>query len=166
MLKRISWFGLTVLLAVAGCSSDNGVSEQYRYTPPTPVPVTSNAQVKVPYDLLWGRAQNWLKEKGFNSQGAVTGGVLTASVESYADGLRYLDCGKGGSKVSIEAPAVKVSIMITQNAADAIASINLKGNTTVSYIENNGEKIPAPSITPVCVSNGQLETDFLAYINR
>lgn len=165
MLKRFGWL-VSALLVLAGCSSDSGMSEQYRYTPPTPVPVTSNAQVTVPYDLLWGRAQNWLKEKGFNSQGEVTGGVLTASMESYADGLRYLDCGKGGSKVSIESPAVKISIMITQNADASIASINLKGNTTVSYIENNGEKIPAPSITPVCVSKGQLEADFLAYINR
>ena len=91
---------------------------------------------------------------------------MSASQESYGDGLKYLDCGKGGSRVSIEQPAVKINLMITQNADKAVASINLKGTTTVSYLEGNGEKVAAPSVTPVCVSNGQLETDFLSYINR
>lgn len=166
MNKKLSAFGISLLLLIAGCSSDSGVSEQYRYTPPTPVPIKTNADVNVPYDLLWGRAQRWLSEKGFEGQGEVTGGVLSASQESYSDGTRYLDCGKGGSRVSIEPPAVKINILITQNADHAVASINLKGNTTISYIEGNGDKIPAPSITPVCVSNGQLEQDFLNYINR
>jgi len=166
MNKKLGFIGFSAILLMAGCSSDSGVSEQYRYTPPTPVPVKTNADVNVPYDLLWGRAQRWLSEKGFEGQGEVTSGVLSASQESYADGLRYLDCGKGGSKVSIEPPAVKINILITQNADHAVASMNLKGNTTISYIESNGDKIPAPSITPVCVSNGQLEEDFLNYINR
>ena len=45
--------------------------------------VKTNAEVNVPYDLLWGRAQQWLSEKGFEGQGEVTGGVLSASQESY-----------------------------------------------------------------------------------
>jgi hypothetical protein len=166
MNKTLSCISVAVVLLSAGCSSSSGVSEQYRYTPPTPAPVQTSAEVNVPYDLLWGRAQRWLAEKGFEGQGEVASGVLSASQESYADGLRYLDCGKGGSRVSIEQPAVKINVMITQNADKAVASINLKGTTSVSYLESSGEKIAAPSVTPVCVSNGQLEADFLAYINR
>ncbi len=166
MNKTLGCIGVSMVLLLAGCSGSSGVSEQYRYTPPTAVPVQTNTEVNVPYDLLWGRAQRWLMDKGFDGQGEVTAGVLSASQESYADGLRYLDCGKGGSRVSIEQPAVKINIMITQNAEKSIASINLKGTTTVSYLEGNGEKIAAPSVTPVCVSNGQLEADFLSYINR
>jgi hypothetical protein len=169
MNMKVGFLATCVVALMVGCSSSGDkpdLSEQYRYTAPTAVPVKTSAEVNVPYDLLWGRAQHWLAEKGLEGHGQVTGGVLTATKESYQDGLRYLDCGKAGSRVSIAPPAVKINIMITQNASKGVASINVKGTTTVAYIEENGEKVQAPSVTPVCVSNGQLEADFLSYINR
>ena len=53
MNKTLSCIGVAVVLLLAGCSGSSGVSEQYRYTPPTPVPVQTSAEVDVPYDLLW-----------------------------------------------------------------------------------------------------------------
>jgi len=162
-----------ILLSIAlstlavGCSTTNKTSEQYKYTPPTPTPITTNAEVDVPYDLLLGRAQRWMDEKGFQrDDGQSATGVITSTVKDYADGLKVMDCGKGGSKVSIAAPTTKISIMVTQNGDKGIASINLKGNTSVSYVESNGVSVPAPSITPVCVSNGQLEANFISYVNH
>lgn len=169
MNMKVGLLASCVLTLMVGCSSSSDktdLAEQYRYTAPTAVPVKTSAEVNVPYDLLWGRAQRWLAEKGLEGHGQVTGGVLTATKESYQDGLRYMNCGQAGSRVSIEPPAIKINIMITQNANKGVASINVKGTTSVAYIEENGEHVPAPSVTPVCVSNGQLEADFLSYINR
>lgn len=153
-------------VGLAGCSSSNQNSEQYKYTPPTPVPLKPNAEVNVPYDLLWGRAKHWMADKGFQPEGDLSNGVLTSTIQNNPNGARYLDCGKGGSRVSIAPPTTVLSVMVTQNGDKSVASITLRGNTTVSYVDDNGEKVPAPSITPTCVSNGQLEADFISNVGR
>lgn len=164
-MKRYLALGMLPLL-LAACSSDPGLSEQYRYTPPTAQATNNTAEMDMPYDLVWSRAEHWFAEHqlALHSQTRASG-LLAAEQENYAEGLDYLDCGSGGSKVAIEAPTLRVNLILTENMGKTVATVNVKGSTTVSFIDSDGSHVAAPSITPVCVSNGKLEKDLMAALN-
>lgn len=155
-------------VVLAGCASNQPQqSADYQYTPPTPVAITSNGEIAKPYDLTWARAERWLKEHNLaatNQDRAA--GLLSVTQADYVDGLKYLDCGNGGSKVAIANPDVKLNLIITPNGDKSAANVNLKGTSRVDYIDNDGSRIAAPSVTPVCVSRGVLESELLQYLNQ
>ncbi|MGL4919531.1 MAG: hypothetical protein ACRC4H_12525, partial [Plesiomonas sp.] len=93
-------------------------------------------------------------------------GLLSVTQADYVDGLKYLDCGNGGSKVAIANPDVKLNLIITPNGDKSAANVNLKGTSRVDYIDSDGSRIAAPSVTPVCVSRGVLESELLQYLNQ
>lgn len=155
-------------VVLAGCASNQPQqSADYQYTPPTPVAITSNGEIAKPYDLTWARAERWLKEHNLaatNQDRAA--GLLSVTQADYVDGLKYLDCGNGGSKVAIANPDVKLNLIITPNGDKSAANVNLKGTSSVDYIDSDGSRIAAPSVTPVCVSRGVLESELLQYLNQ
>lgn len=162
-MKRLLAPALLLPVLLTACSSNPGLSEQYRYTPPTQVATNNTSEMDMPYDLTWARAERWFADKQLPlKSSARSSGLLAAEQTDYADGLDYLDCGSGGSKVAIEAPTLRVNLIITENLGQTIATISVKGSTTVSFIDNDGSHVPAPSITPVCVSNGKLEKALMA----
>ena len=161
-MKKFAALGLLPLLMTA-CSSDNGLSEQYRYTPPTAVANNSMAEFDKPFDLVWARAQRWFADNHLALQSQDRGsGLLAAQQVNYTDGLNFLDCGSGGSKVAIENPTMKPSLILTESNGKTVAALSVKGTTTVAYLESDGSHVPAPSVVPVCVSKGTMEKDLLA----
>lgn len=164
-MKRYLALGVLPLLLTA-CSSDNGLSEQYRYTPPTAVATNNTAEFDKPYDLVWSRAEHWFAENQLPLQSqARQSGLLAAEQANYENGLKYLDCGSGGSKVAIESPALRVNLILTENTGKTVATVNVKGTTTVSFLDSDGTHVAAPSIVPTCVSNGKLEAALMAALN-
>lgn len=87
-----------MVLLLAGCSAPV-VYQNNIVIPPTAVPVQTSTEVNVLRFIMGPASVCWLAEKGFEGQGEVTGGVLSASC--YADGLRHMDCSKGGSRVKV-----------------------------------------------------------------
>ncbi|WP_409420880.1 hypothetical protein ABHF91_14025 [Pseudaeromonas sp. ZJS20] len=162
-MKRLLAPALLLPVLLTACSSDPGLSEQYRYTPPTVVATNNTSEMDKPYDLAWARAERWFADKQLPLQSnARSSGLLAAEQTNYANGLDYLDCGSGGSKVAIEAPTLRVNLIITENLGKTVATVNVKGSTSVSFIDSDGSHVAAPSITPVCVSNGKLEEELMA----
>lgn len=162
-MKKIV-LGMSTALLLAGCAGDSGVAEQeqYKYTPPTRIATNNTTEVNKPFDLVWARTEKWLTEQGLKVEAQQReSGLLTASLNAHVDGLEYLDCGSGGSRVFIADPDIKVTVLITQSGEQTVATANVKGSTSVSFVEPSGEKIPAPSIVPLCVSRGTLEADLL-----
>lgn len=155
-------------VVLAGCASNQPQqSADYQYTPPTPVAITSNGEIAKPYDLTWARAERWLKEHNLAATHQDrAAGLLSVTQADYVDGLKYLDCGNGGSKVAIANPDVKLNLIITPNGDKSAANVNLKGTSRVDYIDSDGSRIAAPSVTPVCVSRGVLESELLQYLNQ
>lgn len=92
-------------------------------------------------------------------------GLLAAQQQGYAEGLSFLDCGVGGSKVAIENPTLRVNLILTESLGKTVATVNVKGSTSVSFVESDGSHIAAPSVTPTCVSNGKLEEALMAALN-
>ncbi len=156
--------GVGVALVLGGCASDSGVNdqEQYKYTPPTPVATSNTTEVNKPFDLVWGRTEKWLGERGLQLESQQReSGLLSASLPAHVDGLKYLDCGRGGSRVAIADPDIKVTVLVIQSAGQTVATVNVRGSTSVSFVEPSGETIAAPSILPLCISRGTLEADLL-----
>ena len=153
-------------LLMTACSSDNGLSEQYRYTPPTAVATNNTAEFDKPFDLVWSRAERWFADQQLPLQSqARTSGLLAAQQDNYAEGLDYLDCGSGGNKVAIENPSLHVNLILTESLGKTVATVNIKGTTTVSFLGAAGSHVPAPSIVPSCVSNGKLEAALMAALD-
>ena len=164
-MKKYALLGALPLLMTA-CSSDNGLSEDYRYTPPTAVATNNTAEFNKPFDLVWDRAEEWLKDKRLTLQSQDrSSGLLAVQQENYADGLEFLDCGSGGSKVAIENPTMKINLILTESNGKTVATLSVKGTTTVSYLESDGRHVPAPSVIPSCVSKGTMEKDLMAALN-
>lgn len=164
-MKRYLALGMLPLL-MSACSSDNGLSEAYRYTPPTAVATNNTAEFDKPFDLVWARAARWFGDNQLPLLSQERGsGLLAAQQEHYADGLKFLDCGSGGTKVAIEDPTLRVNLILTESQGKTVATVNVKGSTSVAFIESDGSHIPAPSITPSCVSNGKLEAALMAALN-
>jgi hypothetical protein len=91
---------------------------------------------------------------------------MTANVENSADGLEWLDCGTMGSKVALGNPNLQINLIITQSGNNSVATVNVKGNTQLYFVESSGERVLAPSITPVCVSRGSLEQSLFATLGN
>ncbi|MGL4268420.1 MAG: hypothetical protein ACRCR6_01355, partial [Plesiomonas sp.] len=129
-------------VVLAGCASNQPQqSADYQYTPPTPVAITSTGEIAKPYDLTWARAERWLKEHNLAASNPDRGaGLLSVTQTDYVDGLKYLDCGEGGSKVAIANPDVKLNLIITPNGDKSTASVNLKGTSRVDYIDSDGSR--------------------------
>jgi hypothetical protein len=164
-MKYSAALGLIPLLMTA-CSSDNGLSEQYRYTPPTAVATNNTAEFDKPFDLVWSRAERWFADQQLPLQSQERGsGLLAAQQADYAQGLDYLDCGSGGSKVAIENPALHVNLILTESLGKTVATVNVKGSTTISFLEADGSHVAAPSVVPSCVSNGKLEAALMAALD-
>lgn len=158
--------GLIAVL-LAGCASDNGSNEDYRYTAPQALATNNTQSMQIPVDLVWSRAEKWFKDHGLqieNSQRAA--GLMTAYLPQAADGLKWLDCGSMGSKVVAGDPNVQVNLIITQSGDNSVATVNVKGNTQLFYIESSGDRVPAPSLKPVCVSRGSLENGLFAALGN
>lgn len=136
-------------VVLAGCASNQPQqSADYQYTPPTPVAITSNGEIAKPYDLTWARAERWLKEHNLaatNQDRAA--GLLSVTQADYVDGLKYLDCGNGGSKVAIANPDVKLNLIITPNGDKSAANVNLKApaaSTTSIAMAAGSPRHPSP----------------------
>ena len=83
-----------------------------------------------------------------------------------SDGLEWLDCGTMGSKVALGNPNLQINLIITQSGNNSVATVNVKGNTQLYFVESSGERVLAPSITPVCVSRGSLEQSLFSTLGN
>ncbi|MBL1376168.1 hypothetical protein [Zobellella iuensis] len=154
-------------LLVVGCASDDKGGEQYRYYPPVAKATNKTQEMAIPGDLVWARAEKWFRDQGLNIDNSQRGaGLMTASVESSADGLAWLDCGTMGSRVVLGNPNLQINLIITQSGNHSVATANVKGYTELFFVESSGERIPAPSIKPVCVSRGSLEQSLFATLGN
>lgn len=116
---------------------------------------------------MWARAEKWFADHGLNIENSQRGsGLMTANVENSADGLEWLDCGTMGSKVALGNPNLQINLIITQSGNNSVATVNVKGNTQLYFVESSGERVAAPSITPVCVSQGRLEQSLFATLGN
>jgi uncharacterized lipoprotein len=164
-MKKI--VGVALALLMAGCASDNNGGEQYRYTPPVAKATNNTQEMQIPVDLVWARAEKWFGDHGLNIENSQRGsGLMTANVENSADGLEWLDCGTMGSKVALGNPNLQINLIITQSGNNSVATVNVKGNTQLYFVESSGERVLAPSITPVCVSRGSLEQSLFATLGN
>lgn len=156
-------------LLVVGCASDSDDKggEQYRYYPPVVKATNNTLEMVTPVDLVWARAERWFSDQGLTIENSQRGaGLMTASAEQSADGLAWLDCGTMGSKVALGNPNLQINLIITQSGNNSVATVSVKGNTELFFVEASGERIPAPSIKPVCVSRGSLEQSLFATLNN
>ncbi|MFG0834370.1 hypothetical protein [Aeromonas bivalvium] len=164
-MKKIMGSALALLLA--GCAADNNGGEQYRYTPPVAKATNNTQEMQIPVDLVWARAEKWFADQGLKietSQRAT--GLMTANIEQAVDGLEWLDCGTMGSKVALGNPNLQINLIVTQSGTNSVATVNVKGNTELYFVESSGERVAAPSITPVCVSRGSLEQSLFATLGN
>ncbi|MGY3925954.1 hypothetical protein [Aeromonas simiae] len=161
MKKR---YGVGLLAALlAGCAGNDGRNEDYRYTAPQALATNNTQTMQIPVDLVWSRAEKWFQEHGLQIENSQRGaGLMTANLQQAADGLKWLDCGTMGAKVVAGDPNVQVNLIITQSGDSSVATVNVKGNTQLFYVEASGDRVPAPSLTPVCVSRGELENSLFA----
>jgi hypothetical protein len=137
---------------MVGCASDNNGGEQYRYTPPVAKATNNTQEMAIPVDLVWARAEKWFGDHGLNIENSQRGaGLMTANVENSADGLEWLDCGTMGSKVALGNPNLQINLIITQSGNNSVATVNVKGNTQLYFVESSGERVLAPP-SPRCAS--------------
>ncbi len=116
---------------------------------------------------MWARAEKWFTDHGLTIENSQRGsGLMTANVNQSADGLEWLDCGTMGSKVALGNPNLQINLIITQSGNSSVATVNVKGNTELFFVESSGERVPAPSIKPVCVSRGTLEQSLFATLGN
>lgn len=165
-MKKVYGAALVALL-LGGCAGDNGSNEDYRYTPPQAMATNNTQTMQIPVDLVWSRAEKWFKDHGLQIENSQRGaGLMTAYLPEAADGLKWLDCGSMGAKVVAGEPNVQVNLIITQSGDNSVATVNVKGNTRLYYVESSGERIAAPSLKPVCVSRGELENGLFATLGN
>ncbi len=164
-MKKIMGGALALLLV--GCAGDNNGGEAYRYNPPIAKATNNTQEMAIPVDLVWARAEKWFADHGLSIENSQRGsGLMTASVSQAADGLEWLDCGTMGAKVALGNPNLQINLIITQSGNNSVATVNVKGNTELFFVESSGERVPAPSIQPVCVSRGTLEQSLFATLGN
>ncbi|ATG75579.1 hypothetical protein [Zobellella denitrificans] len=166
-MKKIVAGAMALLVVGCASESDNQGGEQYRYSPPVAKATNNTLEMAIPVDLVWARAEKWFREQGLNLESSQRGaGLMTASAAQSADGLAWLDCGTMGSKVALGNPNLQINMIITQSGNNSVATVSVKGDTALFFVEASGERIPAPSITPVCVSRGSLEQSLFASLGN
>lgn len=164
-MKKLMGSALALLLV--GCAGDNNGGEEYRYNPPIAKATNNTQEMAIPVDLVWARAEKWFTDHGLKIENSQRGsGLMTANVNHSADGLEWLDCGTMGSKVALGNPNLQINLIITQSGNSSVATVNVKGNTELFFVESSGERVPAPSIKPVCVSRGSLEQSLFAALGN
>lgn len=164
-MKKIAATTLAMLLA--GCAAENNGGEEYRYNPPIAKATNNTQEMVIPVDLVWARAEKWFNEHGLSIENSErSSGLMSANVNQAANGLDWLDCGSMGSKVALGNPNLQINLIITQSGNNSVATVNVKGNSELFFVEASGDRVPAPSLTPVCVSRGTLEQSLFATLGN
>ena len=116
-------------------------------------------------DLVWARAEKWFGDHGLNIGSNSGAPADDRQRRELGRGAGWLDCGTMGSKVALGNPNLQINLIIP-GGNNSVATVNVKGNTQLYFVESSGERVLAPSITPVCVSRGSLEQSLFATLGN
>ena len=120
----------------------------------------------IPVDLVWARAEKWFGDHGLNIENSQRGsGLMTANVENSAEGWSGWIVAPWGPKVTGQPEPADQPDHHPERQQQR-GDRQRQGNTQLYFVESSGERVLAPSITPVCVSRGSLEQSLFATLGN